>query len=150
MFWNFFLVRLYILYIFRKALTTDLYHPELEYWTTNPNIMLVAKSNKSGKVLGMISYRQISHDTVEMHRLAVDSTKRGFGIGKKLIMKLEGKAVEEDFTYMYLETTNVEKGPWKMYEKYGYQFLRFKNFDASPLLQMITGSNVLSYIKKLK
>ena len=53
-----------------------MYDPELEYWTTNPNIMLVAKSNKSGKVLGMISYRQISHDTVEMHRLAVDSTKR--------------------------------------------------------------------------
>ena len=137
------------IYIFRKALATDLYDPELEYWTTNPNIMLVAKSNKTGKVLGMISYRQISHDTVEMHRLAVDSTKREFGIGKKLIMKLEEKAVEENFTYMYLETTNVEKGPWKMYEKYGYQFLRFKNFNV-PFLQTMTGSNVLSYIKKLK
>ena len=137
------------IYIFRKALATDLYDPELEYWTTNPNIMLVAKSNKTGKVLGMISYRQISHDTVEMHRLAVDLTKREFGIGKKLIMKLEEKAVEENFTYMYLETTNVEKGPWKMYEKYGYQFLRFKNFNV-PFLQTMTGSNVLSYIKKLK
>ena len=95
----------------------------------------------------MISYRQISHDTVEMHRLAVDPTKRGFGIGKKLIAKLEEKAVQKDFTCMYLETGPL--GPWKMYEKCGYQFLRFKNFDV-PLLQMMTGSKALSFTKKLK
>ena len=44
-------------------------NPKLEFWTSPPNVFLVAKSNtKPKKVLGIVAYRKLSHDTVEMAR----------------------------------------------------------------------------------
>ena len=60
--------------------------PALEFWTTPPNVFLVA-TNTSGMVVGCISYRIITPDTVEMHRLTVDSKSRGLGIGRKLVQE---------------------------------------------------------------
>ena len=40
----------------RQHLDTDMKDPDLKFWTTPPNIFLVAKTN-SGQVLGTISYR---------------------------------------------------------------------------------------------
>ena len=42
----------------RQHLDTDMKDPDLRFWTTPPNMFLVAKTN-SGKVLGTISYRYL-------------------------------------------------------------------------------------------
>ena len=60
---------------------------ELKYWTTQPNLFLVAET-ESGRIVGCISYRQITPNTVEMHRLSVHSNYRKLGIGRKLLETL--------------------------------------------------------------
>jgi len=43
--------------------------PDLKSWTSHPNVLLVAKSNTTPKkVLGIVAYKKLSQDTVEMGR----------------------------------------------------------------------------------
>ena len=51
---------------------------ELKFWTTNPNIFLVAET-ESGKIAGCIAYRQLTENTIEMHRVNVDLNYRRLG-----------------------------------------------------------------------
>ena len=60
-----------------QHLATDMKDPDLKFWTTPPNVFLVALSEDSQKVVGCISYRKIASDTVEMHRAAVDINTQG-------------------------------------------------------------------------
>ena len=76
---------------------------ELKYWTTKPNLFLVAET-ESGKIVGCIAYRQITPNTVEMHRLSVNSNYRKLGIGRKLLETLINTAKENGYDTMYLET----------------------------------------------
>ena len=120
----------------------------LKFWTTNPNAFLVAIAEESKKVVGCISYREISPNTVEMHRCSVDSNCRGLGIGKKLVQALEKKAIENGYEHMYLETSTPQVGAWKMYEKCGFQFLRYMSTEM-PLIDHLTGIQVVAYTKQL-
>ena len=84
-------------------------------------------------------------------RLTVHSDYRGFGIGKKLVKKLEEKAVNSGFVHMYLETANVDPTPSRMYEKLGYKFFSFKNFECPiPFFREITQYHVKSFTKRLQ
>ena len=57
---------------------------QLEFWTKPPNVFMVA-TTLIGKIVGCISYKQMTSDTVQMHRLRVDEKYRGQRIGRKLI-----------------------------------------------------------------
>ena len=95
----------------------------------------------------------MSNSTIELHRLAVDSKSRGFGIGQKLIQELEKIAILEKYTHIYLETTNADTKPKKLYGKMGFQFLKFRNFEfweKLPILNNVSGTNVMAYIKKIQ
>ena len=37
--------------------------PDLKFWTTKPNVFLVAVQEETKKVVGCISYREIDSDT---------------------------------------------------------------------------------------
>ena len=37
--------------------------PDLEFWTTKPNVFLIAVHEDTKKVVGCISYREIASDT---------------------------------------------------------------------------------------
>ena len=37
--------------------------PELKFWTTKPNVFLVAIHDDTKKIVGIISYKEISPDT---------------------------------------------------------------------------------------
>ena len=37
--------------------------PELKFWTTKPNVFLVAINEETKRVVGIISYKEISPDT---------------------------------------------------------------------------------------
>ena len=83
-----------------------------------------------------------------MHRCSVDSNCRGLGIGKKLVEALEKKAKENGYEHMYLETSTPQVGAWKMYEKCGFQLLRYKP-TPRPLFDHFTGIRVVTYKKQL-
>ena len=122
---------------------------ELRFWTTRPNVFLVATSASSGKVLGCISYKQINSSTVEMHRCAVDSNFRGLGIGRKLVQNLLDTAKENGYEMMNLETSSPQLIAIEMYQKMGFTFLRYIYEFEIPFLGFFTGLKVFSFTQKL-
>ena len=119
---------------------------ELKYWTTAPNIFLVAET-ESGRVVGCISYKQISPNTVEMHRLSVDFLFRKLGIGRILVKTLLNTAKANGYDTVYLETW--PRPAQKLYEKMKFQFLHGKT-NISPVVDFFTGMKLLCYIYRIK
>ena len=133
-------------------LGTDMKDRELRFWTTKPNIFLVAKA--SGKVVGIVSYQIINPDTAEMNRLGVDNTFRGLKIGQKLVEECMKLARKDGYKVMYLETTSANISAIKLYKKLGYEFLRAKgfgprSFGCSFFVNTFSGLHVSAFIKKL-
>ena len=108
----------------RIHLRIDMKDKKLELWTTTPNCFLVA-TTKSDKVVGCISYKQLSSDTAEMHRLKVDSEFRRQKIGQKLVQALLNTAWSKGFYVMYLETSNANIEAINLYEKLNFKFLHY-------------------------
>ena len=133
---------------FREHLNSDMKDPELIYWTKPPGVFLVA-TTESGKIVGCICYEQISADTVEMHRLAVDGKFRGLKIGRKLVQALNDTAKENGYDNMYLETSNAQINANKLYQKMEFKFLHFKSLDY-PIMDYFAGIKVVCYIMQLK
>ena len=50
-------------FTFRHYLSTDMKDPDLKFWTTKPNVFLIAVHKETKKVVGCISYREIDSDT---------------------------------------------------------------------------------------
>lgn len=119
----------------------------LKFWTTPPNVFLVATSSATGKVLGCISYRQINPTTVEMHRLCVDFNFRGLGIGSRLVQALRKTAKQNGYEVMYLETSSSQFDAIRIYDK-EFQYLRDAYFDH-PFFDYVSGLRVVSYIARL-
>ena len=74
----------------------------LEFWTTSPNVFLVATTtnhlpNMPGKIIGIIAYKKIGPNTAELSRLTVDMDYRRMKIGQRLIQALinTGKSLSE-------------------------------------------------------
>ena len=120
----------------------------LEFWTTSPNVFLVA-TTESGKIVGCISYRQINTDTVEMHRASVHSEFRNLGIGRKLVQALIDAATENGHDTMYLETSTAQINARKLYEKMNFKFLHYMGMDHW-IVDVLTGIKVAAYIIQLK
>ena len=55
--------KLFLRFFCRDHLLTDMKDSHLKFWTTNPNVFLVAITEESKKVVGCISYREISPNT---------------------------------------------------------------------------------------
>ena len=119
---------------------------ELKYWTTQPNLFLVAET-ESGRIVGCISYRQITPNTVEMHRLSVHSNYRKLGIGRKLLETLINTAKENGYDTMYLETWS--RPAEILYEKMKFKFFREKTYLSS-VIDYLTGMKLLCYIYRMQ
>ena len=119
---------------------------ELKYWTTQPNLFLVAET-ESGRIVGCISYRQITPNTVEMHRLSVHSNYRKLGIGRKLLQTLINTAKENGYDTMYLETW--PRPAEILYEKMEFKFFREKTYLSSAI-DYLTGMKLLCYIYRMQ
>ena len=119
---------------------------ELKYWTTQPNLFLVAET-ESGRIVGCISYRQITPNTVEMHRLSVHSNYRKLGIGRKLLETLINTAKENGYDTMYLETW--PRPAEILYEKMEFKFFREKTYLSS-VIDYLTGMKLLCYIYRMQ
>ena len=119
---------------------------ELKFWTTPPNLFLVAET-ESGNIAGCISYKQITPYTVEMNRLNVDVKYRKLGIGQKLLKTLIGTAKENGYDTVYLETW--PRPAQALYEKMNFQFLHDKT-NISTVVDFLTGMKLLCYIYRIK
>ena len=131
----------------RNALDTDMKDEELHFWTTKPNVFLVAKIRD--QVVGCIAYKKIAEDTVEMYRASVDEYFRGRKIGQKLVKELLQYAKSDGYHKMYLITGCAQVPAIKLYQKMGFQFvenlkLPFENY----LIDIITGIYLVAYIKE--
>ena len=119
---------------------------ELKYWTTPPNLFLVAET-ESGKVAGCISYKKLTQNTVEMHRLSVDFKYRKLGIGRKLLQTLINIAKENGYDTVYLET-------WPRPAEILYKNMEFKFFREemymSSVIDFLTGMKLLCYMHRIK
>ena len=134
----------------RIHLTTDMKDPSLEFWTTPPNVFLVA-ATESGKIVGCISYRLINTDTVEMHRASVHSEFRNLGIAKKLVQALIDTAKEDGYDTMYLETSTAQVNARRLYEKMNFKFLHYMPIDPDfGIVDVLTGIKVAAYTIQLK
>ena len=136
---------------FREHLNSDMKDPELIYWTKPPGVFLVA-TTESGKIVGCICYEQISADTVEMHRLAVDGEFRGLKIGRKLVQALIDTAKENGYDNLYLETSNAQINANQLYQKMNFEFLRFMGLGPGPewYFTYLSGIKVVCYTMQLK
>ena len=137
--------------LLRDVLRSDMKDTELKFWTTKPNVFLVAKMD--GKVVGCGSYKHMNPDTVEMCRLCVDANHRGLRIGRKLVEALNNTAKNEGYTCMYLQTSNAQIDAQKMYEKMGFSLLRKIGFEGSVLVAFLvdnfSGLHARAYIQRL-
>ncbi len=93
--------------------------PELIYWTTEPNEYLVAV-NKDDDVIGCVSFREISHNTIELHRLSVTENGRGRGLGRRLIEAVIEAGRRKGYENLYLETSDPQAGPIRLYERMNF------------------------------
>ena len=135
----------------RLHLRTDMKDKNLELWTTPPNCFLVA-TTKSDKVVGCISYKQLSSDTAEMHRLKVDSEFRRQKIGQKLVQALLNTAWSNGFYLMYLETSNAQIEALNLYEKLNFKFLHYvpsaRGSIPRKILGFLSGLKVKAYLRQ--
>ena len=119
---------------------------ELKYWTTQPNLFLVAET-ESGRIAGCISYRQLTPNTVEMHCLSVRSNYRKLVIGRKLLTTLINTAKENGYDTIYLETW--PRPAEILYEKMKFKFFREKIYLSS-VIDILTGMKLLCYIYRIQ
>ena len=145
----------------RKALRTDMSDRNLEFWTTSPNVFLVATttnnlSNMPGKIVGIIAYKKIGPNTAELSRLTVDMDYRRMKIGQRLIQSLIDLAQENGFEEIYLETSapygfHSVRDAVCLYEKMNFQHLRtFKFGWPSSIFAWLTSLRVMSYIYRIQ
>ena len=123
---------------------------ELEYWTTYPNVFLVAESKESGRVLGFVAYSQMTSDIVELNRLSVHQDFRGLKIGEKLVTRLIEIAKYNEYNTMYLDTSEPQIAGRRLYEKLGFEHLRFMPMMVYGIeIGVICGLKDVAFIKRL-
>ena len=133
----------------------------LEFWTTSPNVFLVATTtnnlpNMPGKIVGIIAYKKIGPNTAELSRLTVDMDYRRMKIGQKLIQALIDLAKENGFEEIYLETSapygfHSVRDAVCLYEKMNFQHLRtFKFGWPTSIFAWLTSLRVMSYIYRIQ
>ena len=123
---------------------------ELKYWTTYPNVFLVAESKESGRTLGFVAYSQMTSDTVELNRLSVHQDFRGLKIGEKLVTRLIEIAKNNGYNTMYLDTSEPQIAGRRLYEKLGFEHLRFMPMMVYGIeIGLICGLKDVAFIKRL-
>lgn len=93
--------------------------PRAHYW--------VVTHKDNGKVLGGVGYQPLKGTTkkeqiCELQKLFLLPEARGFGLGKKLVLKMINDASAEGFQTMYLESVPQMANAVRIYEKLGFEY----------------------------
>ncbi|XP_066477914.1 N-acetylaspartate synthetase [Tiliqua scincoides] len=109
-----------ILSYLEHALNTDMSDIEQYYMKSPGSCFWVAVLN--GNVVGIVAAKGNEEDnTVELHRMSVDSRYRGKGIAKALGRKVLEFAMVNNYSSVVLGTTAVKVAAHKLYESLGFK-----------------------------
>lgn len=78
---------------------------------------------KDDKPVGCGAYKLYDEETIELKRIYLDDSVRGFGLGKELLRRLEADARKAGFRYAVLETGKVMTSAVELYRKSGYKII---------------------------
>ncbi len=74
-----------------------------------------------GRIVAMGALRQNSETCAEIKRMRVHPDCQRRGCGQAILTRLEARAVELGYTRLILDTTTVQVGAQRFYEKNGYR-----------------------------
>lgn len=87
----------------------------------------------NGNVVGIVAARGNEEDnTVELHRMSVDSRYRGKGIAKALGRKVLEFAMVNNYSSVVLGTTAVKVAAHKLYESLGFKHVGIVELYSLP------------------
>ena len=116
-----------------SVLYEELYRPsnianiEEEFQLINDSdnyILLVAEDNGKvvGTAMGIICYTMVANFKrfLVMEAVVVDENYRGHGVGKMMLLEMEGRAKARGCSYIILASGDKRKESHKFYEAFGY------------------------------
>ena len=121
--------------------------PELKYWTTHPNFLLVATLNN--EIAGIVAIQKKTANIAELHRLSVKSELRRLGIARKLVQASIDESLKLGFKSVYFETTDAQKDAIKFYNSFGFKNIGQFVPESSllfPIPNIIYGVLIIKYI----
>lgn len=117
----------YNLQYIASCLKDDLADVQAAYMATGGNFWVAtlpaAHTPEEEVVVGMVGIKPKGNGDAELRRLSVNSTYKGFGIGRLLIAHLEQWAKDNRFKSVRLSTGTVMKEAIAFYTKCGYEFI---------------------------
>ncbi len=72
------------------------------------------------QLAAMGGLQPVDEEIAELKRMRVDPAFQRRGLGRRILSKLESRAVALGFKYIVLETTTIQEGAQKLYETAGY------------------------------
>lgn len=104
-------------------------------------ILLVVEDNGKviGTVMGIICLTMVADlkKFLVIEAVVVDENYRGNGIGKKMLLELEARAIRQGCSYIILVSGNQRKEAHKFYEALGYAEDKAKGFRKFIDLEII-------------
>ncbi|BAU42577.1 GNAT family N-acetyltransferase [Leptolyngbya sp. O-77] len=98
----------------------DVLQVETAYWATGGEFWVV---EQAGSLVGTAGYYPIrrGENAVEIRKMYLHPSVRGQGLGKFLLMELEGAIARSGYTQIWIETASVLKEAVLLYERQGYE-----------------------------
>ena len=88
--------------------------------TSSHRVFMVATEGANVLGYGLVIMRKGTR-LARLYSIAVSNTAQGMGVGKKLLLALEQKTLEQDKLFMRLEVATNNTGAIKLYESLGYR-----------------------------
>jgi ribosomal protein S18 acetylase RimI-like enzyme len=115
-------------------MATDMKDINLKYWTTPPNMFLVAtRVEEPDRIIGMAAMHQVSEVSVELSRIFVRKEARRRGLARLLSQRLIEAAKEmEGVDKVVLGTTDSQTPAIALYESMGFERQQNMPFESLP------------------
>ena len=82
---------------------------------------------EGNKVLGYVEYSLI-YDRIELDNIYVDKSRRGMGIGKRLMSSLVAIAIDSHVINITLEVRVSNESARSLYKKFGFREVALRRF----------------------
>jgi ribosomal protein S18 acetylase RimI-like enzyme len=73
-----------------------------------------------GRIIGMGALLRLDETTAEIKRMRVDPQHQGMGLGRRMLLSLEGTAARLGYKRIVLDTTTKQVAAQRLYENHGY------------------------------
>jgi ribosomal protein S18 acetylase RimI-like enzyme len=94
----------------------------------------VVLATRADVVVGCATLRPLQERVVEIKRMWVDPQVRGVGLGRRLLVHLEGLAVQDGCRAIRLDTNGALTEAIALYERHGYR--RIPRYNDNPYAEV--------------